>query len=251
MIAIRPEDTIHKSYLNRILIEIIDNPLLSQRVAFKGGTCASMLGFLDRFSVDLDFDLLGATRISNVRNEFHLLFHKLGLSLAKESGKTVFFQVNYVNPNPNGRKTIKISAIDMHVRTNAYAVQYLPEIDRLIVSQTIETMFANKLVAMTDRYTKYHTIAGRDIYDIHHFFVWGYTYRRAVIEERTGLPLKEYLAKLIAFIKKRVTETIISEDLNSLLPPDQFRSIRKVLVPETLSFLVREQQAPPADVAII
>lgn len=26
---------------------------------FKGGTCASMLGWLDRFSVDLDFDYAG------------------------------------------------------------------------------------------------------------------------------------------------------------------------------------------------
>ena len=58
MIDIRPEDIIHKSYLNRLLMEIIDRPVLSHNLAFKGGTCAAMLGYLDRFSVDLDFDVL-------------------------------------------------------------------------------------------------------------------------------------------------------------------------------------------------
>ena len=58
MLVIRPEDAIHKSYLNRLLIEIIDRPAMAHHLALKGGTCASMLGYLDRFSVDLDFDVL-------------------------------------------------------------------------------------------------------------------------------------------------------------------------------------------------
>lgn len=58
MLDLRPEDIIHKSYLNRLLIEIIDRPVLSQNLAFKGGTSAAMRGYLDRFSIDLDFDVL-------------------------------------------------------------------------------------------------------------------------------------------------------------------------------------------------
>jgi predicted nucleotidyltransferase component of viral defense system len=58
MLDLRPEDILHKSYLNRLLMETIDRPVLAHNLAFKGGSCASMLGFLDRFSVDLDFDIL-------------------------------------------------------------------------------------------------------------------------------------------------------------------------------------------------
>ena len=58
MILLRPQDTIHKVQLTRLLTEILDNPTLSQNLYFKGGTCAAMLGYLDRFSVDLDFDLM-------------------------------------------------------------------------------------------------------------------------------------------------------------------------------------------------
>lgn len=48
---------LHKAQLCSLLIKISDNNKLAKNAYFKGGTCASMLGFLDCFSVDLDFDL--------------------------------------------------------------------------------------------------------------------------------------------------------------------------------------------------
>lgn len=240
MINLRPEDAIHKSYLNRLLIEIADNPRLSQTLAFKGGTCASMLGFLDRFSVDLDFDLFDKTDEEIIRREFRSIFDHLGLTLKKEFNNVVMFQVQY--PNAVGRRnSIKISLNSLLVKANKYKVQYFAEIDRLINTQTIETMFANKLVTVMDRYNLHHSIAGRDIYDIHHFFVHGYSYLGSVIKERTGDSPKKYLEKLIEFIKQNVTQTIVNEDLNTLLTNKQFQEIRKVLIPETISFLTNEK----------
>jgi predicted nucleotidyltransferase component of viral defense system len=240
MIDIRSEDIIHKSYLNRLLIEIIDRPLLAQNLAFKGGSCAAMLGYLDRFSVDLDFDVLKNANEAIIRKEFHQVFDYLGLKITGELNKVLFFQLRYQN-EPSKRNTMKVGASSLTVKANQYQPQYLPEIDRLMTCQTIETMFANKLVAVTDRYNLHHTIAGRDIYDIHHFFVHGYSYHAPIIQERTGLEPKEYLKALVEFIKKHVTQTIINEDLNTLLPNEQFQRIRKVLIPETLSLLEREQ----------
>ena len=136
----------------------------------------------------------------------------------------------------------KVSAGNFKILTNQYKVQYFTEIDRLMNSQTVETMFANKLVAVMDRYDLHHTIAGRDIYDIHYFFVHGYSYHAPVIQERIGLVPKDYVEKLIGFIKEHVTQKIINEDLNTLLRPDRFQQIRKILIPETLSLLTREQK---------
>ena len=242
MIPLRPEDILHKSYLDRLLIEIIDNPLLSQHLAFKGGTCATMLGFLDRFSVDLDFDLLDKSQAKALRREFRKLFKQIGVTVAKEHDAIMFFQVKYPTTTSGVRNTLKVSAHDIPANANEYSVQYFKEIDRLMKSQTIETMFANKLVALTDRYVKHQAIAGRDIYDTHHFFVHGYRYKGAVIQERTGLDPKEYITNLIAFITKHVTQTVINEDLNTLLSGDQFQQIRKVLIPETIAFLDNEQK---------
>jgi hypothetical protein len=239
MLDLRPDDIIHKSNLNRLLIEIIDRPALSQNLAFKGGTCAAMLGYLDRFSIDLDFDVLKEADESILRQEFHKVFDYLSLTVAEELDKALMFRLRYPS-EPGKRNNLKVSASSLPIKANKYRVQYLPEIDRMFTSQTVETMFANKLVAVIDRHDLHGTIAGRDIYDIHHFFVKGYSYHPPIILERTGLEPGDYLKKLSGFIKKHVTQTIVNEDLNTLLPYKQFQQIRKVLIPETLAFLERE-----------
>lgn len=239
MIILRPEDILHKSFLNRVLMEIIDRPILAQHLAFKGGSCASMLGYLDRFSIDLDFDLLKNADEAALREEFHKSFDALDLQVIGEYDRVLFFQLRYPN-DPGKRNTLKVSASNVWIHANQYRVQYFAEIDRLMNSQTIESMFANKLVAITDRYELHHSIAGRDIYDIHYFFIHGYTYHAPIIQERTGLVLKDYLSQLIRFISDHVTQTAIDEDLNTLLPPKKFQQIRKILIPETVSILTQE-----------
>jgi hypothetical protein len=241
MLDLRPEDILHKSYLNRLLIEIIDRPTLAHNLAFKGGTCCSMLGYLDRFSVDLDFDILKNANETVLRNEFHQVFDYLGFKIAGEFDKVLFFQLRYPN-DPGKHNTMKVSSSNLEIKSNQYKVQYFPEIDRLMNSQTIETMFSNKLVAITDRYELHQTVAGRDIYDIHNFFIHGYSYHAPVIQERTGLKPRDYFGKLIDFIKEHVNQMIINEDLNTLLPNSQFQQIRKILLPETLSLLIREHK---------
>ncbi len=240
MIDLRPEDVLHKSRLNRLLIEIIDQPVLAHSLAFKGGSCASMLGCLDRFSVDLDFDVAPTADLNQLHVEFREIFTKLELTVLKEFDKVLFYQIRY-RAESGKRNSIKVSVNNIAIASNQYKVQYFPEIDRMMYSQTIETMFANKLVAITDRYEVHKTIAGRDIYDIHYFLVHGYAYHKPVIKERTGLSPNEYFGRLIDFIKEHVTQTIINEDLNTLLPNKQFQQIRKILIPETLSLLAREQ----------
>jgi len=241
MLDLRPEDILHKSYLNRLLIEIIDRPTLAHNLAFKGGTCSSMLGYLDRFSIDLDFDIIKNANETVLRNEFHQVFDYLGIKITGEFDKVLFFQLRYPN-DPGKRNTMKVSCSNLAIKSNQYKVQYFPEIDRLMNSQTIETMFANKLVAITDRYELHQTVAGRDIYDIHNFFVRGYSYHAAVIQERTGFKPQDYFGKLIDFIKEHVNQMIINEDLNALLPNSRFQQIRKILLPETLSLLTRERK---------
>jgi hypothetical protein len=241
MLEIRPEDAIHKSFLNRLLIEIIDRPVMAHNLALKGGTCASMLGLLDRFSVDLDFDVLEYADETILRNEFHRVFTYLGMTVINELSKGLFFHIRY--PSDQGkRNNLKVSASSVRVTANQYQVQYLAEIDRLFTCQTVETMFANKLVAVMDRYQIHQTVAGRDIYDIHYFFIHGYGYHEPIIQERTGLASKKYIGILIEFIKEHITQTIINEDLNTLLPYKRFQQVRKILIPETLAFLERERK---------
>lgn len=236
MILIRPEDILHKAQLLKLLIGIIDNSKLSSSVYFKGGTCASMLGYLDRFSVDLDFDLKKGADQGKLRPEFKKVFNKFDFRVENENPKTLLFILKY-NAPPSQRDTLKLSIADFSVKANIYKPEYLPEIDRLVNCQTIETMFANKLVAPIDRFSKHEKIAGRDIYDIHHFFSQGYPFKKEIIEERMKMGFESFIKVLIEFVENQVTEKILSEDLNMLLPSAKFQKIRKTLKEETLIFL--------------
>ncbi len=236
---LRPEDIYHKSQLNRLLLEIVDTPILANSLAFKGGTCAAMLGYLDRFSVDLDFDQLPGTDSSLMRRAFEEIFVRLGFEKLVAFDTALIFQLRYPH-EPGKRNKLKVSANSLIVQSNQYRVQFFAEIDRLVNSQTVETMFANKLVALTDRFSVHGSIAARDLYDIHHFFIKGYAYNPGVIIERTGKNPEDYFRALQIFIKDHISQRMVNEDLNSLLPNQKFQSIRKILIPETISLLAGE-----------
>lgn len=237
MILPNAKDAIHKAWLYRLLAEIYDEPLLAGSLYFKGGTCAAMLGYLDRFSVDLDFDFVGElSDMEKIQKRLGKVFQKLGLEIKDQSKNVPQYFLKYL-AKENERNTLKLDVAFSPPKTNKYEPKEFTDIDRIINCQTIETMFANKLVALIDRYEKNESIAGRDMYDIHHFFWQGYRYDSEVIEERRKKPALEFFRELKDFAEKNITETIINQDLNVLLTPEKFQKIRKILKRETLMFL--------------
>ncbi len=240
MILPNKKDAIHKAWLYRILEAIADDVYLASVLRFRGGTCASMLGWLDRFSVDLDFDYAGSEKdIKKTRSLMEELFAKLGLSIKDKSKNGIQYFLRYED-NESERRILKIDVSFPLFHASRYAPMRFLEIDRILTCQTKETMFAHKLVAVMDRFEKTESIAGRDIYDIHYFFMSGTEYDAGVIKERTGLDPKEFFAELASFIDQKVTEKVISEDLNTLLPHDKFALICKVLKREVLSLIKDE-----------
>lgn len=242
MILPQSKDAAHKAWLYRVLRGIYGDAAIADILYFKGGTCAAMLGYLDRFSIDLDFDLVGSRdAISKTRARLENVFHDLGLIIHDQSKVIPQYFLKYEAPD-NMRNTMKIDVLAPPPKANTYEPKRFPEIDRIITCQTIETMMANKLVTLIDRYEQSGAIAGRDLYDIHHFFLKGYRYNTAVIRERTGKDIQNFFIDLIAFIEKNITDKIIQQDMNTLLPYERFSRIYKILKPETLMFLRDEQK---------
>lgn len=231
----------HKNQLYRLLSEILDDEYLSHNLYFKGGTCANMLGFLDRFSVDLDFDTSSDIDENKARKRLHDIFKNLGLKIDDQSQNALQFFLKYKAPQGE-RNNIKLEAVGERFKANDYDSFYIPSIERTAICQTIETMFANKLVAPVDRYenSDKKNIAGRDIYDIHHFFEKEFDYKKQVIEERRKGRAKEYFKELIDFIESKVTQKEIDQDLNVLLENKKFQKVRKHLKKETLRYLKSE-----------
>jgi len=242
MILPSPKDAIHKAWLYRVLMGFADDSLIAKTLAFKGGTCAAMLGWLDRFSVDLDFDYAGEMeQMEEVLEHMEGVFDELGLTIKDASKHAPQYFLKY--PAKEGdRNTLEIDVTFPPAKTNEYTLLRFSEIDRILCVQTKETMVANKLVALQDRYQKTGAIAGRDIYDINFFLLRGFRYNREVIKERSGKDAIQFFEDLIKFVEEYITEQILTQDLNTLLPFDRFRQIRKTLKRETLMLLQDELQ---------
>jgi len=236
MLASNKRQALHKSVIFRVLINVFDNSFLAQNLIFKGGTCASMLGYLDRFSVDLDFDIKEKKLQSKIQQELESIFSQLNLEIKDQSQNTIQYYLKYEAP-AGSRNTLKIDAVDAPCESGKHEKLLLLDINRYAICQSKETMFANKLVALMDRYKTNEAIAGRDVYDIHHYLQQGFEFNAGVIEEQTNQLVEQYLLTVIEFIQEKITQTIIDQDLNFLLSYKKFKEIRHSLKTETIALL--------------
>jgi predicted nucleotidyltransferase component of viral defense system len=221
-----------------VLEAIADDDYLTNVLYFKGGTCAAMLGWLSRFSVDLDFDYVGDTHgVPATRGALNSIFSKLGMAVKDSSNNGIQYFLKYTN---EGRNTLRLDSSFPVLKANTYAPQRLLDIDRILMCQTKETMVAHKLLALIGRFENTGHVAGRDMYDLHTFFMKGYEYNADVIQEARGVSVKKFLSDLTDFIEREISQTVINEDPNMLLPPSEFAAIRTVLKREVLTLLKDE-----------
>ena len=70
--------SVHKSILLQILKDIYSDADISPYLGFKGGTAAYIFFDLDRFSVDLDFDLLDEAKEEQVFSRIEQIVKNYG-----------------------------------------------------------------------------------------------------------------------------------------------------------------------------
>jgi predicted nucleotidyltransferase component of viral defense system len=81
----------HKTILFQILKDIYTDTSISPFLGFKGGTAALMFHGLDRFSVDLDFDLLDENQEEYVFNRIIEIVKKFGDLKVARKKRFIFF----------------------------------------------------------------------------------------------------------------------------------------------------------------
>lgn len=207
----------HQKIMLNILADISADPELSVNLGFKGGTCCYFLYGLDRFSVDLDFDLLNENKKDSVCEKIEKLLLKYGK--AEKQNKALSYKLKYSDDLKVSGLKIDISdRIDLN-KLNQYEILDVVSGVPLNVLKK-EDIFAHKLVALKDRFENKKinkAVANRDLYDICFFFQKGWDFNIDIIKLRRGIAAKEYLKELKEFIEKNVNEKNVLNGIGALV----------------------------------
>ncbi len=216
----------HKTILFQILKDIYTDTTVSPFLGFKGGTAAVMFYGLDRFSVDLDFDLLDEnqedltyTRLIEIAGQYGLVRE------ARRKRFNIFILLSYEDKSRN----LKIEVNRRQFGSRFEIKTYLGVSMQVMV---IEDMFAHKLVAMSERMEK----TSRDIYDVWYFLNSRYPINKKIVETRSQMPFNQFIEQCISQLSIVKNRHILT-GLGELLTTNRKDRARAKLLPETIALL--------------
>lgn len=216
----------HKTILFQILKDIYSNGKISPFLGFKGGTATLMFYGLDRFSVDIDLDLLDENKEDLVFEEVIEIVRKYGI--LKESYKkrfNLFCLLSYEDNSHN----IKVE-INRRNYDSKYEIKTYLGVSMLVMVQ--EDLFAHKLMAMYERIGK----TSRDIYDVWFFLSKRFPINQKIIEKRSGMTFNQLVKKCIEKLEKFDNRHIL-DGLGELLTISQKDWVKAKLREETIGLL--------------
>jgi len=212
----------HNLIMSKILKEIYTSEI-GKFLSFKGGTMAMMFYGLDRFSIDLDFDLLDLDKKDEVYNKLKVILEKFGEikeSVIKSS--TIFFLLSYGDRDHN---------IKVEVNTRDFGSKYEIQSHLGIAMKTMvkEDIFAHKLCAWYERYGT----TNRDMYDVYFFYKKLWEPNESVIKDRTGMDYTEFLKLMLNKLETDPPRDILS-GLGELLNDKQKSWVKNKLKDELI-----------------
>ncbi|KKU82775.1 MAG: hypothetical protein UY09_C0005G0007 [Parcubacteria group bacterium GW2011_GWA2_47_8] len=216
----------HKNILVRIVKDIYTDNTLGPLLGFKGGTAAMLLYELDRFSVDLDFDLLDSKKEDFVFDRVgSIIDHYGNIKDQRKKYFTLFFELSYSEKDRN----IKIE-INRRKVESRYEVMNYYGISINVMAK--DDMFANKLAAFYERVER----TNRDIFDVWYFLQHNWPINKELVEKRTELTFEKTVARCIKRLERIPNRSILS-GMGELLSVRQKDWAKAKLKNETLFFL--------------
>jgi len=222
--------TKHQGIFIKILRDIFTDHTIAPFLGFKGGTAAFLFYELDRFSVDLDFDLLDESKEDYVFGRIKEILEKYGkIKEAEKKRFNLLYILSYDDKDINGQN------VKVEINRRNFGSKY-DVLSHLGISMNVmieEDMLAHKLCAMYERIST----ANRDIFDVQFFLSHDWPVNKKIVEERMGMPYKEFLKKCVDAIEK-FNDSDILGGMGELLTQSQKDWVRTKLKSETL-FLLR------------
>jgi predicted nucleotidyltransferase component of viral defense system len=224
-------DTVkHKNILIKILKDIYTDSTIGPLLGFKGGTAAFLFYNLDRFSVDLDFDLLEENKEDYVFKQIQEILSAYGtVKEARKKRFNLLFLLSY-DDKEVGAQNIKVEINRRNFGSKYEVKSYLGISMKVMVK---EDMLAHKFCAMHERIGK----TNRDIFDVHYFLHNNWPVNKEIVESRTKMSYKDFLQKCINSLEK-VSDRNILSGMGELLGERQKAWVKSKLKTETI-FLLR------------
>lgn len=218
--------SLHKNILIQILKDIYSNSTIATSLGFKGGTAAMLFYELDRFSVDLDFDLLEPEKEEVVFSQIKEIAKKYGT--IKDEAKKKFGLILVLSYEDKARK-IKI---EINLRSFGSRYELKNYLGISVQVMVLEDMVAHKLMAMLERVGK----TSRDVYDVWFFLKKRFPINKKIVEQRSGLTFKKALQKAVLVLEKMSNRNIL-DGLGDLLTPSRKDWARAKLKEEAVFLL--------------
>jgi len=219
----------HRAILVRILKDIYSDMEIGQLLGFKGGTAAYLFYDLNRFSVDLDFDLLDLNKDNLIFEKITNILKEYGLvAEARKKRYSLFYRLSYNNKIQNAYN-IKIE-INLRNFGSKYEIKSYLGIPIKVMLK--EDMAAHKLVAMFERIGK----TNRDIFDVYFFLKNNWPINEKIIEKRTELSMQNFLKKCINLLENLSDRGILS-GIGELVDEKQKAWVKSKLRSETIFLL--------------
>ena len=191
----------HEQYMRKILHEIFTSSI-KDFLAFKGGTLTYFCYGLERFSTDIDLDILNLDKETEIIDTMREILYVLGEVKNETLGKTLHRWIfRYDEKSMN----IKVELNKRVRKSNTYDFQ---EIDGIkIPTMAPESIFANKVVALSERFKN------RDLYDVYFFLKHNFPLNENIIMERTGKNMNDFIEEMMKSLPLHYTKNTILADL--------------------------------------
>lgn len=215
----------HKFYMAQILSLIFKDKDLCNVLAFKGGTSLMFFHNLNRFSTDLDFNLLDPDKLDIVYDKVRAILTRFGT--IDDEAKKLYGPVLVLNYG-KGERMLKVE-ISMRQYPNHYEMRSLAGTDIRVMS--MPDMFAHKLCAMGER------LSPREIYDVW-FFLQNHTeINEEIVRIRTAKSVSEYAAWCAERVKE-ASPKLLMQGLGEVLNDAKSKTfVKNKLIAETSSAL--------------
>ncbi len=209
----------------QILSLIFKDKDLCNVLAFKGGTSLMFFHNLNRFSTDLDFNLLDPEKLDIVYDKVRAILTSFGT--IDDEAKKLFGPILVLNYG-KGERMLKVE-ISARKYPNHYEMRSLAGTDIRVM--TMPDMFAHKLCAMGER------LSPRDIFDVH-FFLQNHTeINEEIVRLRTEKSVSEYAAWCADHVRE-ASPKLLMQGLGEVLNDTKSKTfVKNKLIDETAAAL--------------